>query len=243
MNHFIELSLWAFPASILLAITFILALFALHNYYNLSRFYRALASIRCTLITTLCVASMVALEGIWSFTLYHTWPFIIASIALLTNLGLAILKRWKQGKKEIGFMTNHLGLFLIGVAMLFGAPDYQTGLLVVNKGASQQVALGKENQLMPLPFAVQLEDFNIEYYDDGITPQQFRSIVTIKNKKYEIAVNEPIKYKGYDIYQSSYDKERMNYAVLQVVYDPWIGVVWIGITLLALGAIIMIFKR
>lgn len=243
MNISIEQSLWAFPASILLAIAFVVALIVGHKYYKISKAYQALASIKCSLITTTLLAGMIAVEGIWSFTLYHTWPFVIVSLLLLANLGLTILKRWEFRKRSVGFLANHLGLFLIGTAMLFGAADYETGVLVVEKGEAQQLAMAKKNRLMPLPFAVVLNDFVIDYYDDGVTPQQFRSIVSIDNETYEIAVNAPIQYKGYDIYQNSYDKEGMNYTVLQIVYDPWIKMVWLGMGLLLIGALIMIFKR
>ncbi len=50
------------------------------------------------------------------------------------------------------------------------------------------------------------------------------------------AVNHPCAWRGYHFYQSNYDPLRGEYSVLKVVRDPWIGFVWVGIALLAIGA-------
>lgn len=60
-----------------------------------------------------------------------------------------------------------------------------------------------------LPFAIQLKDFRVEHYESG-QPKSFESDLVIIDKdrdvKFEktIAVNHPLQYRGYTIYQASF---------------------------------------
>jgi hypothetical protein len=52
-----------------------------------------------------------------------------------------------------------------------------------------------------------------------------------------IEVNHPLSWKGYTFYQSSYDRDRLDWTGLLVVNDPGIGVVYFGLWLLGIGLI------
>ena len=57
---------------------------------------------------------------------------------------------------------------------------------------------------------------------------------------YTIEVNKPIKVKGYKIYQTGYDEDYGKYSpvsILELVKDPWLPVVYIGIFLVLAGAV------
>jgi cytochrome c biogenesis protein len=60
-----------------------------------------------------------------------------------------------------------------------------------------------------LPFSIRVEDFRIEHYESG-QPKSFESDLVITDKdlpqplKQTIAVNHPLSYKGYTIYQASF---------------------------------------
>jgi hypothetical protein len=80
-------------------------------------------------------------------------------------------------------------------------------------------------------------------------PKAFKSEVRIHTSKTAfvdtvIEVNKPYKIKGWYIYQTGYDEKMgkySNYSVFQVVYDPWLKVIYTGIFLLMAGAIMLIF--
>lgn len=63
--------------------------------------------------------------------------------------------------------------------------------------------------LQELPFAVEVKDFRIEHYDSG-QPKSFESDLIIYDKDlaqplhHTIAVNHPLIYKGYSIYQANF---------------------------------------
>jgi cytochrome c biogenesis protein len=65
------------------------------------------------------------------------------------------------------------------------------------------------NMVQYLPFAIELKDFRVEHYESG-QPKSFESDLIIhdteKNKVFEqtIAVNHPLEYRGYTIYQARF---------------------------------------
>jgi cytochrome c biogenesis protein len=61
----------------------------------------------------------------------------------------------------------------------------------------------------PLDFSVTCEDFEVEFYGKSDMAKEYTSLLTVKDggrevKKKWIEVNDPLKYKGYTFYQSSY---------------------------------------
>ena len=76
-------------------------------------------------------------------------------------------------------------------------------------------------------------------------PKRFASKVNIytqdgKNILTEIEVNKPFKVNGWKIYQLSYNEQMgkwSNVSVFELVRDPWLNVVYVGIYLLIIGAI------
>ncbi|MFV0390458.1 MAG: cytochrome c biogenesis protein ResB [Paludibacteraceae bacterium] len=76
-------------------------------------------------------------------------------------------------------------------------------------------------------------------------PKRYASDVTLytkdgKNTQAVIEVNKPLKINGWKIYQISYD-ERMgkwsNVSKFELVKDPWIGLVYVGIAMMICGAL------
>lgn len=80
-------------------------------------------------------------------------------------------------------------------------------------------------------------------------PKRYASLVDVytedgKNLQTTIEVNHPLTINGWKIYQLSYNEEMGKWStlsVLEFVRDPWLPVVYIGILLLALGAIGLLF--
>lgn len=76
-------------------------------------------------------------------------------------------------------------------------------------------------------------------------PRRFSSLVDIytqggKNIHTEIEVNKPFSVEGWKIYQLSYNEQMgkwSNLSIFELVTDPWIPVVYIGIFLLLFGAV------
>lgn len=82
-------------------------------------------------------------------------------------------------------------------------------------------------------------------------PMYFASDITLQLKgqppvKKRIEVNNPLKIGNWTIYQHGYDKlngRYSTYSSFELVYDPWLPLVYAGFILLALGAFSLIWLR
>lgn len=78
-------------------------------------------------------------------------------------------------------------------------------------------------------------------------PKKFSSNIDILTRDGErintvLEVNESFKYKGWDIYQLSYDEKMGKWSdlsVVELVRDPWLPVIYSGIFMMIIGAINM----
>jgi len=76
-------------------------------------------------------------------------------------------------------------------------------------------------------------------------PKQYRSdifVIAADGSKEEatVAVNKPLRFKGWYIYQLNYDHEKgrwSNTSVFELVRDPWLPLVYLGLAMMLLGAL------
>jgi len=89
------------------------------------------------------------------------------------------------------------------------------GSITVPEGSTANIAFWQLRDgylVQPLPFKIELKDFRIEHYETG-QPKSFESdlVITAPGEPpltTTIAVNHPLIYKGYAIYQSSFKRRR-----------------------------------
>lgn len=95
----------------------------------------------------------------------NSYTFLLSGLYLLTTLGLVILRRTKKiTYKNVGFLLNHLGLWLIVLSGSLGAGDLQRINIYVNEGESVWYGYTGDRQPRELPFTIKLLDFDIEYF-------------------------------------------------------------------------------
>lgn len=87
------------------------------------------------------------------------------------------------------------------------------------------------------------EGFKFKYHWFQRRPKDFVSNLSVMEGNRElwrgdIRVNEPLRFKGYSFFQSSYDQEHLNWSGLRVVKDPGVPVVYAGFGLLLLGLVL-----
>lgn len=91
-----------------------------------------------------------------------------------------------------------------------------------------------------LPFAVALNDFQLERYPGSMSPASYASEVSVvdeaNGKKFDfrIYMNHVLDYQGYRFFQSSYDPDETG-TVLSVNHDPGTWITYLGYLLLAIG--------
>lgn len=188
-------------------------------------------------------AIIVAIEGTFNFSseIHRSIPFIIIVAFLLVFLGSSIVENI-AARKFSPVIIAHTGLFLMIAGGFFGAPDHSDSQILVTTEVAENTSYTTKGEIVPLPFKIRLKEFQIKYYENGKSPKQYKSTLEIDGKEFSTQVNSPCRYRGYLLLQADYDHIDGKYSILRVVKDPWLPIVFIGMALMALGALLMLKK-
>jgi len=356
----------AYPYNIIFLVGYVALLFVLYKWFSNTQIIKWLtkvpASISSISLVTLLVMFMGIIPQVASESNFinnlglnritSNWAFLLILFQFLTCLGLISIKRILQFKwSNVGFILNHVGLFLALIAGMLGTGDLQRLSINTYEGKPSWIATDAQKNQVELPFAFYLKDFVIDEYPPklalidnktgtivhnngknlylvekgetyyfqnfevkvidflasagrigdryypvnelGSPPaakisvknietdsikdawissgsfsqpyealkisdkysmvmtipevKKFSSDIDILTKEGErvstvLEVNKPFKFKGYKIYQLSYDDKMGKWSdlsVLELVRDPWLPVIYIGIFMMIAGAIYM----
>ncbi len=123
--------------------------------------------------------------------------------------------RWTR----FGVYSVHLSVVLLLIGGLIGSIFGFDGFVTIPEGDSvQQITLRNNGQRLALPFAIRCDDFDVSFYETG-APKEFRSRLTLLQDgqpvlQKDIIVNDPLRYQGISIFQSSYGSLPAKEAVL-----------------------------
>ncbi|MCQ2146423.1 MAG: cytochrome c biogenesis protein CcsA [Bacteroidales bacterium] len=227
--------LLGFPISLILAVAFVFVIFLLHKIDAFKKVTGVLSSQMTAVVLLGVFAVILMVEGTFGMPLHKSVAFLVLVLLLMLSLGLVTLRGFR--KYSAVFTLSHLGLFLVLFGGFFGAPDYMEARMMLRYDTPEHVAFKSNGEFVALPFEVTLEDFKADYYDDGKSPKQYTSTLSVDGVKRSTSVNHPCSVKGYTLYQEDYDWETGDYSVIMVVRDNWIPVVYLGMILLALSAV------
>lgn len=113
--------------------------------------------------------------------------------------------RWTR----IGVYTVHLSVILLLIGGLIGSIFGFKGFVNIPEGKTiNNIRLSNTGKAQDLNFEIRCDNFNIKFYDSG-APSEYRSTLTILEQgksvlTRDIIVNDPLRYKGINIFQSSY---------------------------------------
>lgn len=114
---------------------------------------------------------------------------------------------------RLGVYAVHLSIVLLVCGGLVGSLAGFEGFVTIPEGETvDAVRLRRSGRMMPLGFSIRCDDFTIRFYENrpGM-PEEYRSSLSILKqgevvKQKEVIVNDPLRYQGINIYQSSYGK-------------------------------------
>jgi len=115
--------------------------------------------------------------------------------------------RWSR----LGVYTVHLSVVLLLLGALIGSRFGFDGYVNIPEGDTiDRIRQYNSNTTIPLGFEVRCDDYAETYYDTG-TPKEFRSKLTILEDgqpvlQKDIVVNDPLRYRGVNLFQSSRGK-------------------------------------
>lgn len=177
--------------------------------------------------------------------IYHN-PAFIALWAISAITGLILVFRSGM-QRRVPLLAMHLSFILILAGALTTFLTSESGRMHLRQGETVNYFADSEFMRIDLPFTVVLDEFNIDYYPGTESAMDYSSKVTITDGadsfKEEITMNHPLKYRGYRLYQSSYDPD-MNGSTLAVNHDPWgVGISYTGYLLLIASLFGFFFVR
>lgn len=95
-----------------------------------------------------------------------SFPFILTYLFLLLNLGIVVSKRITKpwSLRNISFILNHLGLWLVLLAGGLGSYDFIRLDMVCRMNSPSWYGYDEKGRSFELPFAVELKKFEIDYF-------------------------------------------------------------------------------
>jgi hypothetical protein len=187
----------------------------------------------------------------WPFVLTYLWMTIIIGEVCIAQ-GVRLMKaRGKHLWQLLPSFVSHIGLFIVLTAGTLGNADMQRLKMYTMVGEPEWRAINERMEVVELPLAIQLDRFIMEEWQgEGIdqhTPKRFASQVQVltqngKNIHATIEVNKPLSIDGWKIYQYGYDTAmgaRSQTSIFELVADPWMPFVYVGIYLMLAGAVLV----
>jgi cytochrome c biogenesis factor len=247
---------FAWPANGLVLAGFVFMIVAMHLLRRKVYAFRFLTTYQAA-IPAMCYAVVLTIvmgltrqtvNGSWINNMLSFWPFVLIYVFMAVILGLVVLKTpfsIKSASKIVAGLF-HLGLFITMTTATLGNADMQRMRMIVAKGEPEWRVMDQQGYVKEMPLAIELQEFIMETYDDG-SPRRFASkieILTQEGKKYQatVDVNKPAEVEGWKIYQYGYDTQagaQSNISILELVSDPWLPYVYIGIFLMLGGGLLM----
>ncbi|BBO68873.1 cytochrome c biogenesis protein ResB [Desulfosarcina alkanivorans] len=123
----------------------------------------------------------------------------------------AVIYGEKGRLSRLGVYVVHLSVIFLLVGGLVGSFFGFEGYVNIPEGeATDVIRIRNTGQIHRLDFQIRCDDFNLTLYETG-APKEYRSSLSILDggktlKQKDIIVNDPLRFRGINIFQSSYGK-------------------------------------
>jgi hypothetical protein len=140
----------------------------------------------------------------------HSWMYLLAQVYILTTLGLTVIRRFSFKLSNIGFMLNHLGLWILLAGAAFGSGDIERYTMHVEKNNVEWIGADNSGKFHELPIAIYLEDFKVDYYSPQIGIWSESKQKLLKNPSFNLI--KPDTVFKWDVY---------DFEVKQILHNAW----------------------
>jgi hypothetical protein len=116
------------------------------------------------------------------------------------------------------------------------------------KGEKSSYFVSFVHKRFDLGFDLELKKFKMGHYQGSTLPSSYESTVAVNNEPalHTVSMNEPLKYKGLTLYQSSFennDRGEPIASIFSVNYDPGRFVKYLGAIMMVSGIITMFYLK
>ncbi len=197
ITNFKPITLPAFPYNIQIAVSYIILLIIVHFIYKNTFFIKWLSGISASISAIVFFTSLTLAIGLFPksenpglsvtiqclHNIQRSWFFVMASIYLLTCLGLVIIRRISNfSKRNLGFLANHLGLWLIIFSGSLGSGDQKSYFINLEEGKTNEIGCNQEGDCVKFPFRIKLIYFHIDEFPPKIALVQYLNDSCINTK-------------------------------------------------------------
>lgn len=247
---------FAWPVNGIVLAAFVAMIVAMHLLRKKVYAFRFLSTYQAA-IPVMCYAVVLTIimgltrqsnNGSWINNMVTFWPFVLIYVYMALIVGLVVLKSVLHLKTPSKIVAGlfHLGLFITMTTATLGNADMQRVKMITAIGEPEWRALDQQGRVKEMPLTIELKRFIMETYDDG-SPRRFASEIQIltkseKNIQATVDVNKPVEVDGWKIYQYGYDTlmgAQSNTSILELVSDPWLPYVYLGIYMMLAGGVLM----
>ena len=247
---------FAWPVNGIVLAAFVAMIVAMHLLRKKVYAFRFLSTYQAA-IPVMCYAVVLTIimgltrqsnNGSWIDNMVTFWPFVLIYVYMALIVGLVVLKSALHLKTPSKIVAGlfHLGLFITMTTATLGNADMQRVKMITAIGEPEWRALDQQGRVKEMPLTIELKRFIMETYDDG-SPKRFASEIQIltkseKNIQATVDVNKPVEVDGWKIYQYGYDTSmgaKSNTSILELVSDPWLPYVYLGIYMMLAGGVLM----
>lgn len=235
--------LFSFPLNILTLILWLILIVYLYGRRKESRLAKFMLSRSATWLSISLMALIGIVLGLQRTPSSTAWPVVVAILFVLTHLAFVILRggSYVSGIR-VRFILTHVGLWLALGAGFWGAPDREQLRVAVDSKVTDQ-AYTMEGAVRRLPYELRLEELAIEHNNKGIATN-YEARVAIDNEVVLLRVNHPysttLAEKVYLV--SVGDPKEGEYAVLEIVNEPWQWLSATGIIMLIFGGLLLFIR-
>lgn len=125
----------------------------------------------------------------------------------------------KGRSTRLGVYVVHASVLLLLLGGMMGSYWGFEGTMMIPEGeSSDHVRLKNSKKSLHIPFTIRCDKFEVSHYDTG-APKEYRSDLTVIENgeelfKKSIIVNDPLRYRGINVFQSSFGALPGNAATL-----------------------------
>lgn len=204
--------------AIYIGIMIILNLLSIKSKFKILASYEVAVS---SLINTIFLIFIIGLvpqnnevDSLLGFNKLQSTPLVHLSVFIfLYSLSIVIRKRINKNisVKNVGFIMNHVGIFLVVFFIYIGHSDLKKVQLKISKNKGYiNKGINKQSQVSTIPFKIELKDFDINEY----TPQI--AIVENSTKKISIEIENNLSH-----IDNNFNKEIMGWDVKVKTFIPY----------------------
>lgn len=229
----ISLDFFAFPMNIILLVIWAVAIVELYRRGNKCVVTRYLVSTQATITAIVVAVIGCIVAGVQREPSTDSYLFIAMVFFVMSVIGMVTLRGWRAGGAiRWRFLFSHLGLLLVLTGGFWSATDRKILRTEVTQEPTTK-AVYTDGRVTALDYSLALTNLDTEFAENGM-PTKFCAALTIDNKPFTLEVNSPYSvHYGQEIYLISCGS---NSCIVQVVVQPWRGVMVAGIIMLLAGA-------